>query len=148
MIYLAASPLSPGLAGELNLGIILNTAYRGKGYAREAIGLVLKHAFDDKHCHRIQVSLLNLSSKDRMLSLLTQLYVPPTLIGLILISRLSQAIRPRRHKAALVLQPHVGGVARRDNTCHSRHRLGDAQVLQTCPQITLGRAIFTPRAGA
>jgi len=76
IIYLAASPLSPsppGQVGELNLGIILNTAYRGKGYAREAIHLVIKHAFDDRHCHRIQASLLSLSSKDRMISLLTQL---------------------------------------------------------------------------
>ncbi|KAJ6571687.1 hypothetical protein B0H19DRAFT_1130709 [Mycena capillaripes] len=58
--------------GELNIGIILNTAHRGKGYAREAIQLMLKHAFDDRHCHRIQASLLSLSSKDRMISLLTQ----------------------------------------------------------------------------
>ncbi|KAJ7755333.1 hypothetical protein DFH07DRAFT_821857 [Mycena maculata] len=78
MIYLAASRLAhfpEGQVGELNLGIILDEAHRGKGYAREAIQLVVKHAFDVKHCHRIQASLLNLgwSSKDRMVSLLTRL---------------------------------------------------------------------------
>ncbi|KAJ7039755.1 hypothetical protein C8F04DRAFT_1084706 [Mycena alexandri] len=76
IIYLAVSPLSHSpqdQVGELNLGIILNKAHRGKGYAREAIQLALKHAFDVKHCHRIQASLLSLSTKDRMVSLLTQL---------------------------------------------------------------------------
>ncbi|KAJ7152580.1 hypothetical protein C8R43DRAFT_885996 [Mycena crocata] len=73
IIYLSASPFStsPHL-GELNLGIILDAKYRSKGYAREALQLVMKHAFDDKHCHRIQASLLNLSAKDRLISLLTQ----------------------------------------------------------------------------
>ncbi|KAJ7135969.1 hypothetical protein C8R44DRAFT_869661 [Mycena epipterygia] len=77
IIYLAASPFSdspvPGQIGELNLGIVLHAAHRRKGYAREAIQLVVKHAFDDRHCHRIQASLLQLSSKDRMTSLLTQM---------------------------------------------------------------------------
>ncbi|KAJ7243200.1 hypothetical protein B0H12DRAFT_838302 [Mycena haematopus] len=76
IIYLTASPLvlsPPDQVGELNLGIIISPPYRGKGHAREAIQLVLKHAFDDVHCHRIQASLLSLSSKDRMTSLLTQL---------------------------------------------------------------------------
>lgn len=78
IIYLAVSPLSDSpqdQVGELNLGIILNKAHRGKGYAREAIELAVKYAFEVKHCHRIQASLLNLSTKDRMVSLLTQLYV-------------------------------------------------------------------------
>ncbi|KAJ7770464.1 hypothetical protein B0H16DRAFT_1306923 [Mycena metata] len=76
IIYLAVSPLSHsphGQVGELNLGIILNKAHRGKGYAREAIQLALKYAFEVKNCHRIQASLLSLSTKDRMVSLLTQL---------------------------------------------------------------------------
>ncbi|KAJ6484368.1 hypothetical protein C8R47DRAFT_980819 [Mycena vitilis] len=76
IIYLTAPPLSispPQQIGEMNFGIILGSAHRGKGYAREAIQLVLKYAFNDAHCHRIQASLLSLSSKDRMVSLLTQL---------------------------------------------------------------------------
>ncbi|KAF7350402.1 Spermidine n1-acetyltransferase [Mycena venus] len=76
IIYLVPSPLAPtapGQVGELNLGIVLNSSYRGKGYAREAIKLVLKYAFEDKQAHRVQASLLSLSSKDRMISLLTQL---------------------------------------------------------------------------
>jgi RimJ/RimL family protein N-acetyltransferase len=77
-IYLAASPLSnspPDQIGELNLGIILQATHRGKGYGREAIQLVVKHAFNVQHCHRIQASLLRSSNKDRMVSLLTQLCV-------------------------------------------------------------------------
>ncbi|KAF7349311.1 hypothetical protein MSAN_01720600 [Mycena sanguinolenta] len=77
IIYLIASPLAlapPNQVGELNLGIILSPQHRGKGYAQEAIRLVVKYAFEQEHCHRIQVSLLSLSSKDRMTSLLTQLH--------------------------------------------------------------------------
>ncbi|KAJ7487796.1 hypothetical protein FB451DRAFT_1390783 [Mycena latifolia] len=76
LIYLASSPLAPSpidQVGELNLGIILDAAHRGQGYAREAIRLVVKHAFDVRHCHRIQASLLRSSTKDRMVSLLTHL---------------------------------------------------------------------------
>ncbi|KAJ7207189.1 hypothetical protein GGX14DRAFT_456513 [Mycena pura] len=77
IIYLTASPFSltpPDQVGELNLGIIINPAYRGKGCAREAIQLVVKHAFETIRCHRIQATLMTLSSKDRMCSLLTQLW--------------------------------------------------------------------------
>ncbi|KAJ7695390.1 hypothetical protein B0H17DRAFT_1329599 [Mycena rosella] len=76
LIYLAASPLAPSppdQVGELNLGIILDAAHRGKGYAREAIQLILKYAFNVRQCHRIQASLLHSSTKDRMVSLLTHM---------------------------------------------------------------------------
>ncbi|KAF8189807.1 hypothetical protein K438DRAFT_1971326 [Mycena galopus ATCC 62051] len=76
IIYLAHSPLvlgPPDQVGELNLGIIISEAHRGKGFAREAIQLVLQHAFEKRMCHRIQASLMSLSSKDIMTSLLTQL---------------------------------------------------------------------------
>ncbi|KAK7046629.1 spermidine n1-acetyltransferase [Favolaschia claudopus] len=76
IVYLVTSPLAlspPGQIGELNLGIIINNPYRGKGFAREAIQLILKYAFEDRNCHRIQASLLSLSSKERLISLLTHL---------------------------------------------------------------------------
>ncbi|KAJ7151186.1 hypothetical protein C8R46DRAFT_1123501 [Mycena filopes] len=75
IIYLVAAPLSTSPSnqvGELSLGIILHKDHRGKGYAREAIQLTLKQAFEENACHRIQASLLPLSTKDRMISLLTQ----------------------------------------------------------------------------
>ncbi|KAJ7096688.1 hypothetical protein B0H15DRAFT_826047 [Mycena belliarum] len=76
LIYLATTPLVPSpldQVGELNLGIILSPEHRGKGYAREAIQLAVKYAFDVRHCHRIQASLLPSSSKDCMVSLLTRM---------------------------------------------------------------------------
>ncbi|KAJ7637176.1 hypothetical protein FB45DRAFT_829529 [Roridomyces roridus] len=78
LIYLSASPFTqtaPNQVGELNLGIILDSKYRGKGFACEAIQLAVKHAFEVEHCHRIQASLINLdwAHKDRMTALLTQL---------------------------------------------------------------------------
>ncbi|KAJ7627522.1 hypothetical protein DFH06DRAFT_1227378 [Mycena polygramma] len=73
IVYLVADPLSYFSPQQIvNLGIILDAAHRGKGYARNTIQLVIKHAFEHLHCHRIQAPLLSLSSKDRMLSLLTQ----------------------------------------------------------------------------
>lgn len=125
IIYLATSPLSdspePGQVGELNLGIVLHAAHRGKGYAREAIQLVMKHAFDDRHCHRIQASLLQLSSKDLMLSLLTRLYVYHTTFSADAADDSPQAVRPRGHQAAVVLQPHDGGMAGRDDARYPGH---------------------------
>jgi hypothetical protein len=78
IVYLAYSPfaISPAeQVGELNFGIVIDPEHRGKGYAREAVQLVIQHAFDVKHCHRIQAALIKSPSKDRILSLLTQMYV-------------------------------------------------------------------------
>ncbi|KAJ6631067.1 hypothetical protein B0H10DRAFT_1980686 [Mycena sp. CBHHK59/15] len=76
LIYLTPTPfaLSPSdQIAELNLGIIIKAEHRAKGYAREAIRLVVKHAMEVKHCHRIQASLIQSPSKDRIMSLLTQM---------------------------------------------------------------------------
>ncbi|KAJ7274984.1 hypothetical protein C8J57DRAFT_1062206 [Mycena rebaudengoi] len=76
IVYLAYSPfaISPAeQVGELNFGIVIDPEHRGKGYAREAVQLVIQHAFDVKHCHRIQAALIKSPSKDRILSLLTQM---------------------------------------------------------------------------
>ncbi|KAJ7048494.1 hypothetical protein C8F01DRAFT_1004520 [Mycena amicta] len=75
LIYLTSSILScppPDQPRELNLGIIIIDRYRCKGYAREAVDLVLAEAFENHNVHRIQATLIDGSTKDRMTSILTQ----------------------------------------------------------------------------
>ncbi|KAF7300612.1 Spermidine n1-acetyltransferase [Mycena chlorophos] len=77
LVYLIASPLSTAPAGqlpELNLGIIVNEKHHGKGYAREAVELVVSHAFKSLNAHRLQATLIAGSAKDRITSILTQLW--------------------------------------------------------------------------
>ncbi|KAF7300598.1 hypothetical protein HMN09_00945000 [Mycena chlorophos] len=77
LIYLSSSPLSippPGQLPELNLGIIIGEQFRGKGYAREALELLVNHAFDTLQAHRIQAALIGGSTKDHITTLLTQMW--------------------------------------------------------------------------
>ncbi|KAG6833057.1 hypothetical protein H0H87_012068 [Tephrocybe sp. NHM501043] len=67
---LANDPLR---AGELNIGIILDRAHRGNGYARQAIDMVLEYAFTKAQCHRVQAILPNHIAKDRAICLFTQM---------------------------------------------------------------------------
>jgi len=60
-------------AGQSNIGIILTPEARKKGWAREAIGLVLSWVFDDMGYHRVQASILDSHGKDRAISMFTQL---------------------------------------------------------------------------
>ncbi|KAF7323938.1 Spermidine n1-acetyltransferase [Mycena kentingensis (nom. inval.)] len=76
LIYLIPSPLGlapEGQPPELNLGIIIGQSHRGKGFAREALQLIVRHAFSVRNAHRIQATLTPLSTKDRMMTLLTQM---------------------------------------------------------------------------
>ncbi|KAJ7336256.1 hypothetical protein DFH08DRAFT_706232 [Mycena albidolilacea] len=79
IVYLAASPfvLAPpeqAGVGELNFGVVIESASRGKGYASEALQLVLKHAFDVARCHRVQASLLgSAAAREGMMRILTQM---------------------------------------------------------------------------
>ncbi|KAJ7857294.1 hypothetical protein B0H14DRAFT_3864771 [Mycena olivaceomarginata] len=79
IVYLAASPfvLAPpeqAGVGELNFGVVIESASRGKGYASEALQLVLKHAFDVARCHRVQASLLgSAAAREGMMRVLTQM---------------------------------------------------------------------------
>nr|GAT58825.1 spermidine n1-acetyltransferase [Mycena chlorophos] len=77
LVFLIASPLSSAPAGqvpELNLGIIVSERHHMKGYAREAVELVVSHAFKTLNAHRIQATLIAGSAKDRITSILTQLW--------------------------------------------------------------------------
>ncbi|KAF8828204.1 hypothetical protein HHX47_DHR4000818 [Lentinula edodes] len=72
IMYLVSSqtpPYPPGSMGELSFGIIIASKSRGKGYAKEALGLVLDEAFKSMRCHRIQACLLDTFAKDRAMRL-------------------------------------------------------------------------------
>ncbi|EDR09523.1 uncharacterized protein LACBIDRAFT_318670 [Laccaria bicolor S238N-H82] len=74
IVYLTSSQNYGDLlhVGELNIGIILEPAFRKKGYARKAIEKVLETAFADQTCHRIQAIILDSWAKDRALNLFMQ----------------------------------------------------------------------------
>lgn len=74
IVYLTSSQTYGDLlhVGELNIGIILEPAFRKKGYARKAIEKVLETAFADHTCHRIQAIILDSWAKDRALNLFMQ----------------------------------------------------------------------------
>jgi RimJ/RimL family protein N-acetyltransferase len=73
IVYLTCSPHENVPAGEANIGIILTPETRGKGFAREAIGLVLSWVFDEIGFHRVQAGILDNYNKDRAISMFTQL---------------------------------------------------------------------------
>ncbi|KAG6859868.1 hypothetical protein C0995_002686 [Termitomyces sp. Mi166 len=63
----------PLLWKELNIGIILEPSHRGKGYAPQAIEMVLEIAFKHLECHRVQAILPDHIAKDRAICLFTQM---------------------------------------------------------------------------
>ncbi|KAJ3798845.1 hypothetical protein GGU11DRAFT_555192 [Lentinula aff. detonsa] len=69
LISSQAPPYPPGSIGELSFGIIISQDHRGKGYAKEALRLILDEAFMTMNCHRIQVCLLDTYAKDRAMRL-------------------------------------------------------------------------------
>ncbi|KAF9069432.1 hypothetical protein BDP27DRAFT_1325328 [Rhodocollybia butyracea] len=71
LIPTQAPPFPPGGSlGELSLGIIITDAHRQRGYAKEALGLVLEEAFRNMGCHRVQVNLLDTFAKEEAMRLL------------------------------------------------------------------------------
>ncbi|KAG6875405.1 hypothetical protein C0992_003999 [Termitomyces sp. T32_za158] len=58
---------------ELNIGIILESLHRGKGYAHQAIEMVLKVAFEVEKCHRVQAVLPDHVAKDHAICFFTQM---------------------------------------------------------------------------
>jgi hypothetical protein len=72
-VYCTESPGQHGHTGEVNIGVIIHSHFRGRGYARQAVELVLKFVFETLHYHRVQAAVLDTLLKDRALSLFTQL---------------------------------------------------------------------------
>ncbi|KAJ3774304.1 hypothetical protein FB446DRAFT_729579 [Lentinula raphanica] len=62
-------PYPPGSIGEMSFGIVISEKYRCKGYAKEALGLILNEAFTHMNCHRVQVRLLDTHAKDKAMRL-------------------------------------------------------------------------------
>ncbi|THV07096.1 hypothetical protein K435DRAFT_742717 [Dendrothele bispora CBS 962.96] len=67
------APFPPSTVGEMTIGVILHSAKRGFGYAKEALELVLEEAFNNLHSHRIQANVLDTYSKERVVNLFTQM---------------------------------------------------------------------------
>lgn len=67
-IYLHASPANLP-AGEVNIGVIIKRGVQGRGYAREAVQLVLRWVFEELKFHRVQAAVLDTPLKDKALRL-------------------------------------------------------------------------------
>lgn len=68
LVYVTAAP-AQNAAQEANVGIIISECYQRKGFAREAVELALKWAFEDLKFHRIQAAFMNNAQKDRAMRL-------------------------------------------------------------------------------
>lgn len=68
LIYLYAGPANLP-AGEANIGVIIKQGMQHSGYAREAVQLVLRWAFEDLKFHRVQAAILDTPFKDKALRL-------------------------------------------------------------------------------
>lgn len=68
LVYLTAAP-AQNAAQEANVGIIISECHRCKGYAREALELALRWAFEDLKFHRVQGAFMNDAQKDRAMRL-------------------------------------------------------------------------------
>ncbi|KAG2152667.1 uncharacterized protein EDB93DRAFT_1082919, partial [Suillus bovinus] len=68
LVYVTAAP-AQSAAQEANVGLIISECHQHKGFAREALELALKWAFEDLKFHRIQAALMNDAQKDRIMRL-------------------------------------------------------------------------------
>lgn len=68
LVYLHAGPANIA-GGEANIGVITKPDMQHRGYAREAVQLVLRWAFEELKFHRVQAAILDTPSKDRALRL-------------------------------------------------------------------------------
>jgi RimJ/RimL family protein N-acetyltransferase len=73
LLYLTSTPHHNAPAGDLNIGIVLDAASRGRGYARQAVALVLAWVFEDAKFHRVQAAVLDSPEMPRALSLFTKM---------------------------------------------------------------------------
>lgn len=68
LVYVTAAP-AQSEAQEANIGIIIAECHQRKGFAREAVELALRWAFEDLKFHRIQAAFMNDAQKDRAMRL-------------------------------------------------------------------------------
>ncbi|KAH7926274.1 hypothetical protein BV22DRAFT_1033092 [Leucogyrophana mollusca] len=72
IVYATATPAN-SLAKEVNIGVVMDEKHRRKGYARDAVGIVLRWAFEEVGFHRVQAAVMDTPGKDRPLRLFTGL---------------------------------------------------------------------------
>lgn len=70
-VYLTSHLSSP--SSVVDIGIAIEPQYRRCGYARQAVELTLRWAFDEAKYHRVQAAVLQFPGNDKALSLFTQM---------------------------------------------------------------------------
>lgn len=68
LVYITAAP-AQSMTGEANVGIIITDSCRCKGFACEAVELVLRWAFEELNFHRIQAAIMDTAMRDRAMRL-------------------------------------------------------------------------------
>lgn len=68
IVYVTAAP-AQSIAGEANVGIIITRSHQCKGFACEAVELVLRWAFEELNFHRMQAVIMDAPQKDRAMRL-------------------------------------------------------------------------------
>ncbi|KIJ61415.1 hypothetical protein HYDPIDRAFT_96549, partial [Hydnomerulius pinastri MD-312] len=68
LVYVYAGPANTQ-SGEANVGIIIHPDMQHHGYAREAVELALRWAFEELKFHRVQAAIFDTPCKDRVLRL-------------------------------------------------------------------------------
>lgn len=75
IVFLTTSQRSSAPAGDGNIGIVLDASARGKGYACQAIEIVLNWAFNELGFHRVQAAILQSPGQAKALNLFAKMYV-------------------------------------------------------------------------
>ena len=64
----SVSSIVRGVAQSATLGVWIGAAHARRGYMREALGLVLRHAFRDLRLHRVEANFLPSNAASRALA--------------------------------------------------------------------------------
>jgi hypothetical protein len=73
LIYCIPTSGCRAVVGEVSIGIILDYPFRGKGYARKAVELILEWAFETVYFRRVQAAIIDNVGRDKSMALFTQL---------------------------------------------------------------------------
>jgi hypothetical protein len=73
LVYCVPTSGCRAIAGEVSIGIILDRPFRGKGYGRKAVELILEWAFENVHFRRVQAAVIDNVGRDKSIALFTQL---------------------------------------------------------------------------
>jgi hypothetical protein len=95
--------------GEANIGIVIDKKFRGMGYARQAVNLLMSWVFDELRFRRMQAAILDSLERASAQMLFTRLSAAfPTFPPLYSDYFFIQGIRTRRYSSAIYFLPcHV-----------------------------------------